>query len=263
MSRVPRLFLLSRSSLASDLGHYALYVCAMGTVGVAAVQGSYVLSENVWHAAAQSFTEPPRAPSRVEKYLLARANESVRAEPGPYRPVVALVKPAIHPAVLAAAMDRTELASAHEFPEHHRSVAAASAVDTRPLDMASWREPAARVAGVACVATGCRENEERAATGDVPSSIDIAQVDTDAADIGFATSSEDGETLATEQAVKQLPRPYRLGKGTLRQKPSRKSGTQFGNEPAVVKFFTGPGTTGLRVAETPGDIISRTLSGTI
>lgn len=273
MSRVTRLPSLGLSSLANGWGHLALYVCAMGTLGVSAVHSGYALSESIWHAAVENSVEPTRTPSRVEKFLAAKADAEQRAEPRPYRPVVALVRPDIHPAALAAAIDRTELASIHEYPEHHRIMAKAVKPYTRPLDVASWRAPAVQVAGIACLASGCRDSERAAASTDQSSRVETAALDADAAGIGFASSSEDIDAFETEPEVKSLAKPYRLGKGraSARTKPSRKVLTPYGDGPAIVKFFVDPATpgnsdpgyNGLRVAETPGDIIRRTLRGTI
>ena len=68
--------------------------------------------------------------------------------------------------------------------------------------------------------------------------------------------------LATENFRKVVSKLAKNRSGA-RQKPSRKVLTQYADETAIVKFFVGPGATSVRVAETPGDIIRRTLRGTI
>lgn len=259
MLRVP-----GTSSLAIGWRQCALYVAAMATLSVSAMLAGYVLSESIWKAAVASASDQPRAMSRVEKYFAAKANAALRAEPGPYRPVVALVRPDIHPAALAAALDRTELASALEYPEHHGVATVESAPVAQNYDIASWRQPAVHVAGITCSQSECHDSDQPSVVADQREPVEVAAAEIDATDIVFATSSADSETFATEPLVKPLPK-YRLGKGraNARQKPSRKVLTQYADEQGIVKFFVGPGATSLRVAETPGDIIRRTLRGTI
>lgn len=247
MSRVTRF-----STFANGMRPYAIYFCAMGGLGVSAVYAAHTLSDRLWHAAVANSADTPRGLSRVEKYFIAKSNIANRALPGPYRPVVALVKPSIHPGVLAAAMDRTELASAYEHPEHH-AVVATSEPATSSIDLASWRQPAVQVAGLACLETGCRDS------ADIPPSIDQptrgTAVDIEAAKIADnSVITEDAAALG-DAAAQAIAKPDRLGKGrTVRQKTSRK---------VVTQFFGIPEYPGLRVAETPGDIISRTLRGMI
>lgn len=255
---------LGKSSLAIGWRQCALYVVAMSTLSVAAMCAGYVVSESIWKAAVDNASDQPRALSRVEKYFAAKANAEMRAEPGPYRPVVALVRPDIHPAALAAALDRTELASALEYPEHHPVETVDAAPVSQSYDIASWRLPAVQVAGITCSQTECHDSDQPSVVTDEREPVEVAAAEIDATDIVFATSSAEGETFATEPLVKPLPK-YRVGKGraNARQKPSRKVLTQYADEPGIVKFFVGPGATSLRVAETPGDIIRRTLRGTI
>ena len=265
---------LGKSSLAIGWRQCALYVVAMSTISVAAMCAGYVVSESIWKAAVDNASDQPRALSRVEKYFAAKANAEMRAEPGPYRPVVALVRPDIHPAALAAALDRTELASALEYPEHHPvETVDAAPVNAEPVaqiyDIASWRLPAVQVAGITCTQSECHDSAQPSVVTDEHEPVEVAAAEINATeinatDIVFATSSADGETFATEPLVKPLTK-YRVGKGraNARQKPSRKVLTQYADEPGIVKFFVGPGATSLRVAETPGDIIRRTLRGTI
>ena len=264
MSRVPGM-----TTLASGWRQCALYGVAMSALSLSAMGAGYALSESIWKASVENSADQQRTLSRVEKYFAAKANAAVRAEPGPYRPVVALQRPDIHPAALAAAMDRTELTSAIEYPEHH-PVAVADMKSATTVDIASWRAPAAAVAGIACSATECHDSglsqaAAEEADADQQQTAEVAALEVDAAEIVIATSSADSETFATEPLVKPLPKPYKLGKGRLsaRQKPSRKVLTQYADEQAIVKFFVGPGATSLRVADTPSDIISRTLRGTI
>lgn len=233
----------------------------MATLGVSAVVASYAVSERIWHASIENSAEKPRVMSRVEKFYAAKANAALRPAPGPYRPVVALVRPDIHPAVLAAAMDRTESAT------HSDQTAVADvSKETRTLDVSSWRAPETQVAGLACSADGCRDSD-RAPIADAVklevASLDVESTTIDVATIDTATVIDENETFETEPLV--MPKPYKLGKNraSARQKLSRKVLTQYGDETGIVKFFGGQGNTGLRVAETPGDIIRRTLRGTI
>lgn len=247
MSRVTRL-----STFANGMRPYAVYFCAMGGLGTSAVYAAHTLSDSIWHAAIANSADTPRALSRVEKYFIAKTNIANRSPPGPYRPVVALVKPSIHPGMLAAAMDRTELASAQEHPEHH-AVVATSEPGIGSIDLASWRQPAVQVAGLACLKTGCRDSAEIPSRGNQPTSATV--VDIEAEKIAEDSAIAEGEVAIGDAAAQAIAKPDRLGKGrTVRQKSSRK---------VITQFFGLPEYPGLRVAETPGDIISRTLRGTI
>lgn len=249
MSRVSRL-----STFAIGMRPYAVYFCAMGGLGLGAVYAAHTLSESIWHAAVANSADAPRALSRVDKYFISKSNIANRPLPGPYRPVVALVKPSIHPGLLAAAMDRTELASAHEYPEYHAVVAATA--PAAALDLESWRQPAVQVAGISCLETGCRDSAQNATSTDLPTS--ATAVDVDATKLADNSVIAEDAVATGDAAAQAVTKP---GKSrNLRQKSSRKN--QLVYEPTL-KFFVGPEYPGLRVAETPGDIISRTLRGTI
>lgn len=249
MSRVTRL-----STFANGMRPYAVYFCAMGGLGLSAVYAAHTLSESIWQAAVANSADAPRVLSRVERYFITKTNIANRPLPGPYRPVVALVRPSIHPGVLAAAMDRTELASAHEYPEYHAVIATVE--PSAALDLASWRQPAVQVAGISCLETGCRDSAQSETGTDRATAATAVGVDaTKVADNSVIAE----EAVATDNAAAQVV--TKPGKGrTIRQKSSRKN--QLVYEPTL-KFFVGPEYPGLRVAETPGDIISRTLRGTI
>ena len=263
---------LGMTTLANGWRQCALYVGAMSTLSLSAMAAGYGLSESIWKATVENSSDQPRALSRVEKYFAAKAKAAARKEPGPYRPVVALVRPDIHPAALAAALDRTELASAIEYPEHHRPASVDTVVVAAPdtplvqqvYDISSWRTPAVQVAGMTCSAASCGNNGQPSAAIE-PDVTEVAAADVAATEIVFATSRADNEIFETEPLVKPQPKPSKLAKSRsgARQKPSRKVLTQYADETAIVKFFVGPGATSVRVAETPGDIIRRTLRGTI
>lgn len=233
MSRVVGL-----SHSAQGLGPYVLYVFAMGALGVSATHVASHLTHSIVVTASARNDSVKRAPSRVEKYFAMRAAAVRRIRPTSDIRVAALVRPEIHPAVLAAAMDRTEMASASEHPDYHPSASI---------------PPAPQVAGVACSPDGCHSSANR------PESA------ADTTEVQIAT--------AEGELAKQFTKPSTLGKGlpgdlasTRRQKSQRKFIDASIGNPAIVKYF--PGTTTpmyetVRVAETPGDIIRRSLRGMI
>lgn len=255
MSRVPRV-----STLASGWGLCALYLCAMGTLGISAVHAAYALSESVWHAATANAVSKPRDLSRVEMFYATRVANSLKPRADAADPVVALVKPDIHPAALAAAIDRAEGAIAAEHTG--QLPLPAQVADTQPnpssFDIKSWRTRAIAVAGLTCSATGCDDAEAAALSrGDAPA--DRTSTAAEAEQMAYAISDE----AAAEAAAITMQKPSKPGKSAARQK--RKDMTQDGAEPSVVKYSTyQPGGRGLRVAETPGDIIRASLlRGTI
>lgn len=256
MSRVAGL-----PKFAHGWGHYCLYVSAMCTLGYGAAALGSRVTQSVVVAASERSDAEPRPLSRVERHFAIKMAAARKTRPVTDISVVALTQPEMHPGELAAAMDRTESATASEHPEYMAAVenaalpasAAVSAADaagepSSPHVVVLNASP--QVAGIACSPNGC---------------LDSAAIDDSALETKIAAVEEG---LADETFAK----PYRLGKGgdaelmPRRQKTSRKAPPTFDSEAAIVKFFSGSAVTTyapLRVAETPGDIIRRTLNGTI
>lgn len=256
MSRVAGL-----SNYAQGWGHYCLYFFAMCALGFsAAALGSHVTQSMV--AAASARTDwAPRALSRVEKHLAIKMAAARKTRPITDVSVIALTKTDMPAAELAIAMDRTELATASENTEYvaaadnealpaSAAASTADAADNRSSPHVVVLNASPQVAGIACSSNGC---------------LDSTAIDDSAVEAKIA-AVEQGLTDET------FAKPYRLGRGSdaelmpRRQKTSRKGQPALGSETAIVKFFSGSAMTmyaPLRVAETPGDIIRRTLNGTI
>jgi hypothetical protein len=102
-------------------GAYFLYFFVMSAIGVAAVHMGTRLTKKVAASASKSSTQTsadarPRALSRVEQNAGLKVVVDFNATHSPGRTVVALVRPDIHPADLAAAIDRSELPQLKSAP---------------------------------------------------------------------------------------------------------------------------------------------------
>ena len=252
MLRVPRV-----STFTRGWGLFALYLCAMGAIGATAVQTAYAVSEGIWHAAVASAADKQRDLSRVEKFYAARAASWRKPRLPEPAPVLALERPDIHPAALAAAMDRTELASASEHPERHAAaVGLADHHRSEELDVASWRTRTIAVAGLTCSVDGCNDATLAYDDGGVAEPSATANAD----QVAYTISDE-----AAAEAANVTMEQAKLEKARLAQARQKRKALQDENAPFAVKFFEyQPGDRGLRVAETPGDIIRASLlRGTI
>ncbi|MEQ1651991.1 MAG: hypothetical protein ABL897_05855 [Hyphomicrobium sp.] len=94
--------------LARWWGVYFLYFFVIGVLSIASLQLGSWLTKNVVASATAPERLGPRALSRVELHAGQQIPPQLNAVHSPARPVVALVRPDIHPMALAAGMDRSE-----------------------------------------------------------------------------------------------------------------------------------------------------------
>lgn len=134
----------NHSTLMRSWGSYFLYFFVMGLLSVASAHMGSKLTKNVVAAAVQSNIETsspgrPRALSRVEQNAGLLVATDLNATHSPARTAMAMVKPDIHPAELAAAIDRSEApqlkASAATF-----AVAACGLPACNPVRVKGWRK---------------------------------------------------------------------------------------------------------------------------
>ncbi len=123
---------------------YLLYVLAVGGVATVCAEASARMTNKFTAANARKAAQSPRQLSRVERHLLERAREAVRLPPPPPEEVVALVRPAMHPADMASALDRIEAVDAAADPSqtssrHLELAACDSAVCGKP-QVRGWRK---------------------------------------------------------------------------------------------------------------------------
>lgn len=253
-------------------GH-TLYFCAMGTLSAVCFSVGGQLASTLATVASQSEETKQRPLSRVEKYLAIKAIERNRIRLVKKNIVTAMTAPELPPAVLAAALDRTETASIAEFPVEHAAFKIAQDKTEKPagahtvgvimetpsavqrstamtFTVLAYSAPvtAPLVAGIACSASGCTETVANTVT------------------VAMASPLPDN-----------WPKPSRLGQNkqasssatraattTDRPKPARKLAATS-TPPMTSSLQSTPASPSkpVRIADTPGDIIRQSLRGTI
>jgi hypothetical protein len=100
------------AKFVQSCGVHIVYFCAMGALVVACTMLGSKVSRKIAVLATGEIPTAPRVMSRVEQQAGIRNVASIDVAPSPVRPAMPLAVPDIHPAELAAAMDRVETAKA-------------------------------------------------------------------------------------------------------------------------------------------------------
>lgn len=228
------------SNLARSWSGYLLYVLAVGAVATVSAAASARMTKTITAVAAQNGDNTPRLLSRVERHLLERTREAVRLPSPPPAEVVAMVRPAMHPADMASAMDRIESADVPVAAPGAARVAANRHVEVASCELAvcgNARLKGSEVHG--SQVKGWRKSAKSKSPAVRTAALKLKQA---AAKRRFAAAS-------TPIAGKSL-----AGKLGLLPKSASANG-----KPEAPKFVAPADN--LRLARTPGDIIRISLLG--
>lgn len=245
MSRLAELKFLTRW-----WGVYFLYFVVMGSLGVASAHLGSTLSKTVAANGLDGDVETPRALSRVERHASLKVPPQLDAVHSPARPVAAMIRPDIHPAALAASMDRAEEADAQAA-----LASTASEPATRMIRVAACALPA-------CDATRVKGwKKSIAAKRHGTAGRVVVLVKTTGSKVFVA------KTPGSKSSVTKIAAADAAGVRAAAQKAGSKDVASNGKRPlvrAVVltsKAGHVPAGGPIRLADTPGDIVRRSLSG--